>query len=448
MARSLRESNDDLLVPADVLGAFGVTPADLGPGPSDGESLETALAETLSTGVDRRTVLRRTITRSDRGLACPARYSEADLEGELAAVFESIRWSVTITHTQNGLQLTATDPRGRRRETSVTYPETPLSSDNLPAVLWTINDAVLAGTGARFVLLSAGVDRWRAALIETSALERLRDRYGPRIEAVDRPLCPDHGLEAYVPAAATDDATGPDGDGFGADGNGPWPPWALERGSDRPRDPTTSVDSLIDEAEPSARSVLNSAASSKRISSDEPAVPPSSPAPDRPSGSTSSSEIDGFELRGTPAVSRQEDDDERSENCESETTVFDDGESTPSSDENATNADEFGTLSGTSKTARIDNDSFGTALEPQSDDDRYRALGAALDAGGAVSVRGLLEDDEFLPELPAVESNETRIEFADGCAPVDVPEATATTERSGFEWVDPGSLETTRISNQ
>jgi len=84
--------------------------------------------------------------------------------------------------------------------------------------------------------------------------------------------------------------------------------------------------------------------------------------------------------------------------------VFDDGESTPSSDENATNADEFRTLSGTSKTARIDNDSFGTALEPQSDDDRYRALGAALDAGGAVSVRGLLEDDEFLPELPTVES--------------------------------------------
>ena len=476
MARSLRESNDDLLVPADVLGAFGVTPADLGPDSSDDESLETALAETLSTGVDRRTVLRRTITRSDRGLACPARYSEADLEGELAAVFESIRWSVTITHTQNGLQLTATDPRGRRRETSVTYPETPLRTDNLPAVLWTINDAVLAGTGARFVLLSAGVDRWRAALIETSALERLRDRYGPRIEAVDRPLCPDHGLEAYVPATAADDATGPDGnglstggdglsadsdgfgadgdgfgadgDGFGADGDGPWPPWALKRGSDRSRDPTTSVDSLIDEAEPSARSALNSAASSKRISSDEPAVPPSSPAPDRPSGSTSSSEIDGFELRGTPAVSRQEDDDERSENCESETTVFDDGESTPSSDENATNADEFGTLSGTSKTARIDNDSFGTALEPQSDDDRYRALGAALDAGGAVSVRGLLEDDEFLPELPTVESNETRIEFADGCAPVDVPEATATTERSGFEWVDPGSLETTRVSDQ
>jgi len=170
--------------------------------------------------------------------------------GELAAVFESIRWSVTITHTQNGLQLTATDPRGRRRETSVTYPETPLRTDNLPAVLWTINDAVLAGTGARFVLLSAGVDRWRAALIETSALERLRDRYGPRIEAVDRPLCPDHGLEAYVPATAADDATGPDGnglstggdglsadsdgfgadgDGFGADGDGPWPPWALER---------------------------------------------------------------------------------------------------------------------------------------------------------------------------------------------------------------------------
>ncbi|PGF16145.1 hypothetical protein CP556_08455 [Natrinema sp. CBA1119] len=461
MARSFRESNDDLLVPADVLGAFGVTPADFGPDSSDGESLETALAETLSTGVDRRTVLRRTITRSDRGLACPARYSEADLEGELAAIFESIRWSVTISHTQDGLKLTATDPRGRRRETSVTYPETPLGTDNLPAVLWTINDGVLAGTGARFVLLSEGVDRWRAALIETSALERLRDRYGPRIEAVDRPLCPDHGLEAYVPDAAADDATGLDGDGSGADGDGlgadgdgpaagdgPWPPWALERGTDQSHDPTTSVDSLIDEAEASARSEPDSGAASERVSSDVLSPHPSREASERSTASAPSSEIDGFELRGTPAVSRQEDDDKRSENCESETTVFDDGESTPSSDENATNADEFGTLSGTSKTARIDNDSFGTALDPQSDDDRYRALGAALDAGGAVSVRGLLEDDEFLPELPAVESEETRIEFADSCAPVDVPEAPATTERSGFEWVDSGSLETTRLSNQ
>jgi len=143
--------------------------------------------------------------------------------------------------------------------------------------------------------------------------------------------------------------------------------------------------------------------------------------PDRPSRVDILERDRRLRTSGHPAVSRQEDDDERSENCESETTVFDDGESTPSSDENATNADEFGTLSGTSKTARIDNDSFGTALEPQSDDDRYRALGAALDAGGAVSVRGLLEDDEFLPELPTVESNETRIEFADGCAPVDVP---------------------------
>ncbi|WP_226039671.1 hypothetical protein [Natrinema sp. DC36] len=448
MARSLRESNDDLLVPADVLGAFGVTPADLGPGSSDGDSLETALADALSTGVDRRTVLRRTITRSDRGLACSARYSAADLERELAAVFESIRWSVTITHTRNGLKLTATDPRGRRRETSITYPETPLGTDNLPAVLWTINDAILEGTGARFVLLSAGVDRWRAALVETSALERLRERYGPRIEAVDRPLCPDHGLEAYVPATAADGASRLDGDGLGADGDGPWPPWALERGSDRSHDLTTSGDSLIDEAEPSARSEPDSDAASKHVSSDALATSPSEGGPERSIASAPSSEIDGFELRGTPAVSRRDDDDGRSENCESEATVFDDGESTPSSDEDTTNADEFGTLSGSSETARIDNDSFGTELEPQSDDDRYRALGAALDAGGTVSVRGLLEDDEFLPELPAVESEETRIEFADGCAPVDVPEATATTERSGFEWVDPGSLETTRLSNQ
>ncbi|QLK24378.1 hypothetical protein HYG81_09580 [Natrinema zhouii] len=448
MARSLRESNDDLLVPADVLGAFGVTPADLGPGPSGGDSLETALADALSTGIDRRTVLRRTITRSDRGLACPARYSAADLECELVAVFEAIGWSLAVTHTQTGLRLTATDSRGRRRETSVEYPDTPLGTDNLPAVLWTINDAILGGTGARFVLLSAGVDRWRAALIETSALERLRDRYGPRIEAVDRPLCPEDGLEAYVPAATADDTTEPDGESLGTDGNDPWPPWALERGADRSRDPTTSVDSLIDEAEPSARPELNSDAASTHVSSDALTGQPSRETSEQSTTSAPSSEIDGFELRGTPRGSRPEDDDERSENCEPGTNGVDEGRCTTSSDEDATTADEFGTLSGSSETARIDNGSFGTELEPHSEDDRYQALGAALDAGGNVSVQGLLEDDEFLPELPATESAETRIEFADGCAPVDVPEATATTERSGFEWVDTGSLETARASDQ
>ncbi|MFA9416305.1 hypothetical protein [Natrinema sp. HArc-T2] len=413
MARPLHES-DDLLVSADVLGAFGVTPADLDQTPASDDSLETALADALATGVDRTTVLRRTITRSDRGLSCPARYAAAALERELVAVFEAIGWSLSVTHSGEGLTLTAADRHDRRRETTITYPDTPLGTDNLPAVLWAINDAVFAGTDARFVLLSAGIDRWRAGLIDEAELERLRDRYGSRIEAVEQPLCPEYGFAAYVPDATANDA-------IGATNGDPWPPWALERDT-RGRDTATrtaddGVNSLIDEAEPSTGS-------------------------DAVSVSDGSSEIDGFELRGTPARSRHGDDDENATDDATPTW------SQPSSrNSRSTDTDDFGTLSGPSQTTRVTNDSFGTDIDSGSDDDRYRALGAALDAGGTVSVRGLLEDDDFLPELPATESEAVRIEFTEEFDPAAITEATATAEEEGFEWVDSGSLETTRISD-
>ncbi|MFD1565108.1 hypothetical protein ACFR99_16340 [Haloarchaeobius amylolyticus] len=420
MGRSLRPSDDDLLASADVLGAFGVTPADLDHAPASDGSLETALADALAAGVDRTTVLRRTITRSERGLACPARYSTADLESELVAVFEAIGWSLSVSPTRDGLVLTAADRHDRRRETTVTYPDTPLGDDNLPAVLWTINDAVFAGTDARFVLLSTGIDRWRAALIDETELERLHDHYGSRLEIGERPLCPDHGLAAYVPDAKAGDTIG-SGDGE------PWPPWALERDArgTATRNEDEGVDSLIDEAEPSTGS-------------------------DAASVSADSSEIDGFELRGSPAISRQRDgaDSRSAETTPASTTSGDAGTFGGSrQDSQSTDTDDFGTLSGSSQTARVTNDSFGTNVDCGSEDDRYRALGAALDAGGAVSVRGLLEDDDFLPELPATESEEVRIEFTDEFDPAAIPEATAAAEEAGFEWVDSGSLETTRVPN-
>ena len=400
MTRSLHES-DDFVAAAAVLGAFGVTSDDLEYAPASEGSLEAALADALAAGVDRTTVLRRTITESDRGLACPARYTAAELESELVAAFEAVGWSLTVSHTPDGLALSAADHRDRRRETTVTYPDTPLGTDNLPAVLWTINDAIFAGTDARFVLLSAGTDRWRAALIDETDLERLRDRYGPRLEIGERPLCPAHDLAAYVPDATADGAIGM-GEGD------PWPEWALEHGTrgTATRNEDESVGSLIDEAEPSTGSDVVSA-------SDD-----------------GSSEIDGFELRGTPARSRNGDTDGV----------------TPTDDTTATDADDFGTLSGPSQTARVTNDAFGTDVDCGADD-RYRALGAALDAGGTVSVRGLLEDDDFLPELPAAESEEVRIEFSEEFDPAAIPDATAAAEEEGFEWVDSGSLETTRVSN-
>ncbi|ELY65921.1 hypothetical protein [Natrinema versiforme] len=463
MARPSRDADRDLLVSADILGAVGVTAADIRRTAAESDDLESALAEALATPVDRTTVLRRTICRSDRGIDCAARYSQAALERELTTAFGAIGWSLSVAGTREGLALTATDPHGRGRETAVSYPETPLAGDNFPAVLWTINETVLAATDARFVLLSSGVDRWRATLVETSELERLRDRYGPRIGAFDRPLLPEFGLESYVPDADTGGGTASPLEAT-ADGD-PWPPWAVEGGARRPTAPAPAVDSLIDEAEPGldldtepaatpdSESELNSQSTATGDSSDAATASPAEPSTRT---ATPSSEIDGYEIRGTPSVSRSREVDSDPADERDSGTAAAGSSSTADSSSRAADSrttdgaetDEFGTLSGTSTTARVGNDSFGTDLGSPSEDDRYRALGAALDAGGNVSVRGLLEDEAFLPELPATGPAETRIEFPDRCGPVTVPETSAAAEQSGFEWVETDSLETTRVSDR
>ncbi|ELY54483.1 hypothetical protein [Natronolimnohabitans innermongolicus] len=468
----------DVVVCADVLGSFGVTPDDvraqrreyrttIPPGQED-RSLESVLADVLADARDRTATVRRLICRSDRGLTCSARYAQRALGRELEAVFASVDWSLEWTRTgpaANGrdrLELAATDPKGRRRETTVTYPETPLADDNLPAVLRAVDERLLAGTDATLVLLSAGTDRWRAALVEADELETLRDRYGERLAAFDRPLLPEYGLEAYAPDDGTS-VTGRDSGASRSDGastavraddDGPWPQWAVERADRRsnvleyrvstddgsvdgdgdaaPSDDggdSATVASLIDEAEPE-------------------------------SGGGNESEAGGFRLQGgSPTVSRVSDDGsvDASPRDAAASILEDERERAASRDEpNDTDAgsddadddpedDGFGTLTGTTKTTRVTNDSFGTGEEFATENDRYRALGAALGAGGAVSVEGLLEDDEFLPELPASGPSETRIEFEEPFDPAETTTA-ASAERDGFEWVDAGELETTRLS--
>ena len=528
MGRNRSRDADEILVSADVLGSFGVTPDDVRaqrreyhtvvPPGQEERSLESILADVLADARDRTATIRRLICRSDRGLSCSARYAQRALGRELAAVFESIGWSLEWTRTgpaENGrdrLALTATDPKGRERETTVTYPETPLADDNLPAVLRAVDERLLAGTDATVVLLSTGVDRWRAALIETDELEALRDRYGERIAAFDRPLLPDHDLEAFVPDDDEDRI-----DPAEATPSDPWPAWALERAkrrserrstvdaveadsvtdaADEPitdtddepvadaEDERSSVADLIDEAEPESASA--DPADSAAPSTSAPSA--SSPSSSRQSTSASSAstsstsapstEAGGFEIRGgSPSVSRVRDDsstdpsprdvadsileDQRERTAGSDTDDRNDprpddadtGDTNGAGKDDDSSADDdaddgFGTLSGSVQTTRVTNDSFGTDESFETEDDRYRALGAALGAGGAVSVEGLLEDDEFLPELPAAESETVRIEFEETFDPADVPEATASAEQSGFEWVDSGSLKTTRRPNQ
>ncbi|NUC74247.1 hypothetical protein HTZ84_18385 [Haloterrigena sp. SYSU A558-1] len=477
----------DVVVCADVLGSFGVTPDDVRaqrreyrtavPPGQEERTLESILSDVLADARDRTATVRQLVCRSDRGLTCSARYAQRALGRELEAVFDAIGWSFEWTRTgptENGrdrLELAATDPNGRKREATVAYPRTPLADDNLPAILRAVDERLLAGTDATVVLLSAGVDRWRAALVEDGELEALRDRYGERISAFDRPLLPKHDLEAYVPED-------PDGgiDPADATESDPWPTWALERAERRSGplasaveteaaasdDGRDSVASLIDEAEPELERP------STPRTDDTPTDASESARESQSTTATSapSTAAGGLELRGgSPTVSRVRDDDssagasprdvadsileterERAAGREDRCDTDGDDESETEDEDNSSD-DGFGTLSGTTKTTRVTNDSFGAGEAFATENDRYRALGVALGAGGAVDVEGLLEDDDFLPELPASGPCETRIEFADEFDPAAVPETTASAEQSGFEWVDSGRLETTRLSN-
>ncbi|ELZ02227.1 hypothetical protein C482_05431 [Natrialba chahannaoensis JCM 10990] len=505
------DAADDLLRCADVLGTFGVTATDLRPAQpheSTGtDDLANALAAELESGRNRTAVLRQLITESKRGVTCSARYAQEALERELVAVFDDIGWSFQCEQLTAGLrsaerlQLQATDYRGRQRETTVDYPDTPLGTDNLPAILQGINTSILAGTDAQFVLLSTGVDRWRAALVEVTALESLRDRYGERIDVgVDgESLLPEHGVAAYVPdESAGDSSPVPHGEE-------PWPDWAegreRERGrkrgqeqgrgqgqghgrgqqrnrdGDRSRD-EDSVQPTLDEF----GSLIEEAEEDDGRGGEE--MDSSTESPPTPSADESSAETTGtteggeFELRGSPSVSRvsggrdgsdgrDESDGSggsggstesdgsdkkgsaRNQGAETSAGTALKGFDRPSNEsgQETTDTDGFGSLSGTSTTTRVSNDSFGSDVEWETENDQYRALGAALGAGGTVSVQGLLEDDEFLPELPAAEKAETRIEFADAFDPAAVTRAKAAAEQSGFVWVESGSLETTRVSN-
>ncbi|MCU4752566.1 hypothetical protein OB919_11285 [Halobacteria archaeon AArc-curdl1] len=520
----------DSIVCADVLGRFGVEGGDLRaqhdserlPGEESAE-LETVLETALDDARDRTTFLRRTISGSPRGIDCSARYSQETLERELTAAFESIEWTVTFERSGFEWRLRATDPAGRSRETTLSYPKTPLERDNLPAILHQLESDILYGTDAGFVLLSRGVDRWRAALVDETALEAVRADYGERIEAFDRPLLPAASLEAYASSSSdaesytpgsSDEAVSPGDDSH-------WPEWALERSRRRghselsgPSSGSTtdssgvgnSIDgakatpeaSLIEEAEPTGTRDKAAKPTDGRDEAVESTTETpvwagdegdslwneeSEPARDR------ARERDGYVLSGgSPTVSRsgescsgnsRKGDSSKRTGLANETgrsdsanerigthaanepadtheasgpTSTDDGfdaarSRKAASDRAATTDDDgFGSLSGSVGTTRVSNESFGTG-ETQDEDEQYLALGAAMGTGQNVSVSGLLEDDSFLPELPAVEPTETRVAFEETFDPAALPKARAAAEQSGFVWVQSGGLETTRVSN-
>ncbi len=146
------------------------------------------------------------------------------------------------------------------------------------------------------------------------------------------------------------------------------------------------------------------------------------------------SETDGLTLSGSPTTR----------------TVGeggDDESGTTAADPTDGDADDDGAffdsgLSGGPSVDRVENESFGLP-ESQTEDERLQAAGAAIDAGGGVSVEGLLDDESFLPTIPTEGPTEVTLSFEDSFDP-SAPSPAETREadsEDGFVWVNADGLE-------
>jgi hypothetical protein len=101
-------------------------------------------------------------------------------------------------------------------------------------------------------------------------------------------------------------------------------------------------------------------------------------------------------------------------------------------------ADAVSSFDAGAKTTSVSGDSFGVDAGEQTEDDQFAAVGAAIAAPAGISCRGLLDDDEFLPEIPRAEPAETRLTFEDEFDPTADPADERETD-DGFVWVNESS---------
>lgn len=142
--------------------------------------------------------LHRTLAASSKGIDAERSYDPDAPGAHLRDLLEPYNTSVVLRG-PDGEQLTAegpaepfdvvlTDASGATRSTTFAYPESPLGTDNLPALLHDVETELLADTGMTFVPLTDREVRWRVLLLNEGRLEGLREEYGERIEVFDRAL--------------------------------------------------------------------------------------------------------------------------------------------------------------------------------------------------------------------------------------------------------------------
>jgi hypothetical protein len=196
-----------------LLGAFGLPPAELRAAhgaDGDGSALRRAVREDVGerpAALYRRA--HRLLARSSRGVDASRRYWNHAPVTQLDEVFAAYgcRFEVrdpetgaeTVPTADEPVELAVREPEGGRgSRTRFSYPDTPLGDDNYPALVATVDEQLLDGTGLRFVALSDVTDRWRFVLVAERALARLRERHGERVEFADRPLLREHQPAAYT----------------------------------------------------------------------------------------------------------------------------------------------------------------------------------------------------------------------------------------------------------
>jgi hypothetical protein len=159
-------------------------------------------------------------------------------------------------------------------------------------------------------------------------------------------------------------------------------------------------------------------------------------------GESNDTDTDGYELRGGgPAVSRAADDalGEMFDELAAEAATESVGDPADEGRDDAFDVADLAGAGANRNAARIEDDDFGVDVE-SSEDDRLAAYGAAIHVGGDISVKGLLDDDEFVPEFPAAERNEVRIEFEEPFDPATPSPAERRETDDGFVWVNEEEL--------
>lgn len=166
--------------------------------------------------------LHRTLAASSTGIDAERSY-DPDAPGEHLRTLLDPYNTTVVLQGPDGEQLTAegpaepfdvvlTDASGATRSTTFAYPEGPLGTNNLPALLHDVETELLADTGMTFVPLTEREDRWRVLLLNEGRLESLREAYGDRIEVFDRPLLHADSMAEFAepePVEPEEDADAP-----------------------------------------------------------------------------------------------------------------------------------------------------------------------------------------------------------------------------------------------